>query len=366
MSFYDEGDEPRTTRAAPRPRRAASSRPGPVDEQTLLIRRAVAAGVGLIILILIVLGIRGCVNSQKISGLKTYNNNVSAIASQSVHQVAQPLFGLLNGAAGKGPINAEVSIDQYRSIAAAEAARAKSLSVPGEMAGAQQNLLLALDMRAEALQKMAANIRSALQGTTSAAAITAITGQMEVLLASDVIYADRVAPLIEQVFADHNVGGQTVASSQFVPDLGWLSQQTVSQRILGHAVSGAGGTSCTSLCGHGLSSVSAGGQTLTPGTIVNNVTYSPNLTFTLQVANQGNQNEFGVGVSLSIQGAGRPINASNTIAETMPGQTATAQIPLTTMPPIGTPVRLVASVASVPGEKTLSNNSLSYLVVFGH
>ena len=52
---------------------------------------------------------------------------------------------------------------------------------------------------------------------------------MELLLASDVIYAERVAPLIEQALASAGITGQTVASSAFLPDVSWLVPQTVAR-----------------------------------------------------------------------------------------------------------------------------------------
>jgi hypothetical protein len=149
-----------------------------------------------------------------------------------------------------------------------------------------------------------------------------------------------------------------------VPNLGWLDPATVSQRIVGHATGGTGGsTACTSgLCGHALTSVSVGGTTLSPGTTVNNITSGQ--PFTLQVQNGGSQNEFGVGASIKVEGAGTPITATKTINETMAGQTISVVIPLAQSPPKNTPVRVVASVASVPGEKNTANNSLTYLAVF--
>jgi hypothetical protein len=60
VSFFDEGDEPRTTRRArPRPQGRGSQRtaPRPPDRQTLLIRQVVAGVVVLLVLILLVVGI---------------------------------------------------------------------------------------------------------------------------------------------------------------------------------------------------------------------------------------------------------------------------------------------------------------------
>ena len=69
------------------------------------------------------------------------------------------------------------------------------------MAGAQRDLLLALDLRVEGIDED----RGARARPRSAArrkqASTQIAGDMEIFLASDVIYSQRVAPLIQQTLA---------------------------------------------------------------------------------------------------------------------------------------------------------------------
>jgi hypothetical protein len=70
LSFF-EGDEPRR----PRPRRPAGglAAAAPPDPQTARIRQGVAAGVILLVVILLVVGIRGCLSSQKKRSLREYN-----------------------------------------------------------------------------------------------------------------------------------------------------------------------------------------------------------------------------------------------------------------------------------------------------
>jgi hypothetical protein len=370
LSFFDEGDEPRTRvfEDEPRPRaprpRGGGRPPGRIDEQTLLVRRAVAGVVGLIVVVLIVLGIRSCVNSQHQDSLRSYNTNVSSIVQASDGQVGTPFFQYLSQAGGKSPLDVEVQINQYRATAEQQLKQAQALDVPGEMAGAQQNLVLALQFRAEGLAKIADQIRSALGGTNSQDAINVIAGEMRLFLASDVIYGQRVVPLISQVLADQHIGGQTIASSQFLPDSGWLSPQVVSTRLTGHGASS--GPVRPGSHGHGLLSVSVNGQTLASSPTVNHVTYTPNLAFDLKVANQGSNDEFGVGVSITISGSGTPITATKTIDTTKAGTVTDVLIPLTQTPPLGAPVTLTGAVAPVPGEKVLSNNKLSFTVVFSH
>lgn len=363
MSFFDEGDEPRTTRV-PRPRPASVGGGGGGADQTVLVRRAVAAGVALILLILIVVGIKGCLDSRRKDAMRSYANNVSQLVNQSDQQVGQPLFTALESSQGKSPLDVQVQIDQLRVNAEGQAQQARNLSVPGQMGGAQQHFLLVMDLRAEAVKRVADNIRSALGGQTASQAVSTIAGEMESLLASDVIYARRVKPLVEQQLRDQGINAPSVASTQFVPDLGWVVPDTVAQRIVGHTVGGSGGAVKPGLHGHSMQSVSVGSTTLTPGTTVNAIKLTPNAAFDVKVVNGGTNDEFGVVVTLKIQGSGAPITLSKTIDTSKAGATTDVLIPLGQTPPVGTPLRITATVAPVPGEKNLANNALSYLAVF--
>ena len=100
------------------------------------------------------------------------------------------------------------------------------------MTGAQRDLLLALDFRAEGVAKVASLVRTALGGQAKQAS-TLIAGDMEIFLASDVIYSQRVAPLIQQTLAANGIQGQSTAPSRFLPNLGWLEPTTVYARLTG-------------------------------------------------------------------------------------------------------------------------------------
>ena len=178
------GDSPRPSPRAPRARPAAGgpSRPrarrprqdGPrgSDHHTLMVRRRMAAGVGVVLVIVIVLAVSGCLKSQAHEELKEYNRQ---------RQPARPGIGrtglparcstTLASAAGKSALNVELQVDQLHIQAQNVAAQAKALSVPGAMAEAQRDLLLALDMRVEGLD----------QGGCAAADGAGRAGQIELL-----------------------------------------------------------------------------------------------------------------------------------------------------------------------------------------
>ena len=84
MSFFDEGDDPRTAVRSPRPqprRPAPRTRRSQADDRTLLIRRGIAAVLILAVLIGIVLAVKAVVDHQALSGLKKYNDDVTTLTS---------------------------------------------------------------------------------------------------------------------------------------------------------------------------------------------------------------------------------------------------------------------------------------------
>jgi hypothetical protein len=70
-------------------------------------------------------------------------------------------------------------------------------------------------------------------------------------------------------------------------------------------------------------------------------------------------------VKLSIEGTATPITPVTKTIDTKAGTVQDVLIPLVQTPPAGN-VRIVANVAKVPGEATLSNNTLTFLASFTH
>ncbi|HEU4656756.1 MAG TPA: hypothetical protein VFR97_04500 [Capillimicrobium sp.] len=368
MSFFDDDDQPTRTSRTPRPRRAAgrtggAPRSAAGDHQQLLIRRAVALGVLALLLILIIIGFNSCRTNAKKNAMRDYNTDVATLVRDSDERVGKPFFDLLQSG-DQSPVTLETQINQYRVTAEDQVERAENLDVPDELVPAQRDFLLVLQFRAEALGAIASKIRTAL-GSEDAAdqAVDEIAGQMQKLLASDVIYGQRVAPLIYETLADNDVTGD-VASSKFLPNLGWLDPETVGPRIGG----GGGGASAEPTTpgphGHGLVSVAADDVTLQPEPAVNRLTASADTTFVVSFQNQGAADEQDVRVSVRISGAGAPITVNKTVPQTVAGATAEVEIPLGQSPPIGTPVTIRVVVEPVPGEQTTDNNRSEYTALF--
>jgi hypothetical protein len=372
LSFFDDGEEtaPRTqarvprTPQRPRPRRAQHSEgSASLDQHTLMIRRRVAAVVGVLLLILIVLVINGCLKSQKKQALETYNRDVSRIVQESDQQVSQPFFSALAGASSKSALDVEVQLDQLHIQAQSQGSSAAGLSVPGAMTAAQRDLLLALDLRTEAVGKVASLVRTALGGQAKQAS-TQIAGDMEIFLASDVVYSQRVAPLIQQTLTANGIQHQSTVSSRFLPNLGWLEPTTVEARITGKSSSSTQNQPVTGNHGSALKGVSVGASKLEGEPALNHISGGSNPAFTVQVENSGESPETNVKVDVTVTAGGKQFKASHVINKTEPGKVVPVDTPVTGVP-LGVASKIEVNIEGVPGENDLENNKGTFLAIFG-
>ena len=78
-----------------------------------MIRRGIALGGGLLILVLLVLGIKGCLNARKDRALKDYARDVSQIVDET-DQTSKAFFGRLEdpGALSVTEFEAEINADR--------------------------------------------------------------------------------------------------------------------------------------------------------------------------------------------------------------------------------------------------------------
>jgi hypothetical protein len=329
-----------------------------------MLRRRIAAGVAVVVLIVIVLLINGCLKSEKQQSLKTYNREVSALAQESDAQVAHPLFAELTGAGAKSALDVELKVDELLKQTQTIATRAKSLNVPGEMAAAQRDLLLALDLRVEGMSKLAALVPAVLSVQAKQASAK-IAGDMEIFLASDVIYSQRVAPLIQQALAADGITGLSTASTRLLPNIGWLEASTVAARIAGETTSSAQSTQ--TLSGHhgsALIGVSVGATKLEAEPAINHIGGGGSPTFTATVEDAGEFNETDVKVDVTVTVTGKQYKSSHLIDKTEPGKQANVEIPISGLP-LGQPAKVEVQVEPVPGETNHEGTKGVYLVILG-
>jgi hypothetical protein len=325
------------------------------ERQQILLRRGLALGAGLLILILIVLGVRGCLNARKHRALSDYARNVTQIVDET-QQTSKSFFDKLSdpGALSVTEFIAEVNAD--RSAMDNYVARIDGLDTPGDMSRAQSSLELVYELRGAAMTEIAEKMSTALGEAGAQKATEAIARQMRVLGASDVVYAAVARPEIDAVLADNGIEGEDVPKSEFVPEeTRWLDEGEI-ETALG-SVSGAAGEPTAGVHGLGLLGTSVNGTELTPeGSTPVVAEETPEVE--VQVQNQGESTENGVTVSVTVNGK----TLQGDISSIEAGATETVTIPLTPAPS-GEAV-LEVEAEPVPGEEVAVNNEASYTVIF--
>jgi len=352
VDFLDEDPAPATATSDAPERRRRRKPPRPPRQQ-ILLRRGIAVGLGLLVLILLVLGVRGCLDARKKRGLEDYARDVTALVQES-NQTSKQFFALLEDPGSLSSLDYQSEVQNQRAAAASQADRVASLDVPGDMETAQRALSLSFELRSDALGVISERMSTALGNQGREQAIAAITHQMQVLLASDVVYADKARPEIEEVLAEEDIE-EKIPDSSFLPSLTWLDSSNIDSAL--SLVSGAE-AAAPGIHGLGLISTTINGEALTEGVPVTiSADGAPEAEVTVQ--NQGESEESGVDVTVEVNGGDQLTQTIDTIA---PGETQSVTIPLTSVPK--GQVELTVKVEPVPGEEVETNNEQTYTVTF--
>ncbi|HET6571837.1 MAG TPA: CARDB domain-containing protein, partial [Solirubrobacterales bacterium] len=296
------------------------------ERQQILLRRGLALGAGLLILILIVLGVRGCLNARKHRALSDYAGNVSQIVEET-EQTSKRFFGKLSepGELSVTEFVAEVNAD--RSAMDNYVSRIDSLDTPGDMSSAQRSLELAYELRGSAMTEIAEKTSTALGDVGSKKATEAIARQMGVLAASDVVYAEVAKPEIDGVLADNGIEGHDLPKSEFVAEgTKWLDEGALGS-ALGSVSGSSGGAATPGVHGLGLLSTSIAGSELSSEEATS-VSAEETPEVEVRVQNQGDSTENGITVSVTVNGN----TLTGDISSIEAGAEETVTIPLTPAP----------------------------------
>jgi hypothetical protein len=323
-----------------------------------MVRRSVALGVGVLVLILFVLGVRGCLDSRKQSAIESYVADVDALMEESNDQ-SEALFGQLQGGDGSTGVDVLNALNSFRVQSAQLVDRASALDTPGELAAAQRQVVDTLAFRRDGIAGIA-NAVQASAGDEQEGAADSVAQSMQLFLASDQIYAARVTPEIDAVLQEEGVRTD-LTQSQFLPDIIWLDPTEVAGLVSG--IGTGGGEAAPGLHGNGLGTVTLGGQTLTPGGS-NTIAAADDLTFEVQVANQGENTETDVTVRVTLGQGGGGITRETVLDTIAAGETKSVSIPLDETPPTGQNVPINVEIEPVAGEEKTDNNSADFTVIF--
>jgi hypothetical protein len=372
LSFLDDRDD------QPRPRRPRRPPPrGPsTDPQTLLVRRGIAIGGGLLVLLLLFFGIRGCQASQKEQGFKDYVGDSEELVAESEQQ-STALFELLEDPGGS-EVDFTSNVNGIKVQAEQLVDRANDLDVPGELNGAHDYLVESLEFRRDGLDGIAREAAGAGAddpdaGNEETDPNERIAAQMQYFLTSDVIYSQRYLPrLLGEIESEDLEDDVPVPDSlrdpetiAFLPDISWLRPQTVADRLAGVGTAGAEPAE-PGLHGTGLGSVTVtpAGTALVEGATAQ-IPATEDVAFDIEIANQGEHPEEDIVVAVEIAGAdGEPITLEETLDAINPGESKIVNVPLAETPPLGEPVDISVQIEPVAGEEKTDNNEAGFTAIF--
>jgi len=311
-----------------------------------MLRRALVLGGGLLLLILIVLGIKGCLDARAHSALSDYTRKVAEIV-EGTEQTSEDFFGKL-----ESPGNASVTdfvneVNADRSAMDGYRTRVESLGAPGDMGKPQRNLELVYELRANAMDEIAEKMPTALGDHGAEKAMAGIAKQMQKLLASDIVYEQVVRPEADGVLADNGISGDDLPKSTFLPDEKWLEESTVSDAL--GAISGNSGATTGGVHGTELAGVTVNGTELAEGAPAT-VSSEEGVEVEVQVQNGAESSETGITVAVTAEGN----TTKGEIDELAPAELGSVAIPLTPTP--SGEVTLEVEVEPVPGEQLTDNN----------
>ena len=379
FDFFDEPETQEATqrRRAPRdgggPRGPRGPRPPrrpvrPTAEATRLLRLAGLVAFAIFLVVVLVLVVKSCRSSSKNSEYANYMSSVRTIASGSAG-VGRQLNDVLT-TPGIKEADLETKLNGLAQQETQYADRAAKIDPPGPLRVEHQHLIEALQLRTSGLSRLATAFRQTAKSKNASQAGQLLSKQALLLVASDVnwdVYFHN--PTLKEL-QGQGVTGVSVPESKIFSNTDLASTRSmipVWQRVHGAATS----PSATPSGLHGVGLVSTkvlpGGQELTE-TTETTITASPNLAFQVAVKDTGEAQEVRVPVTLTIEkkvgGRSSPIVKRGTISLIDVGATQTITFRITEQPPFSTPTKIKVQAGPVPAERTFSNNTATYPVIF--
>ena len=370
---FDFFEEPETREAAPPDRPPVRGGPRPPIRTpqgfTPLLRLVGLIAFAIVIVLLLVYAIEGCQSSSKHAKYANYMSKVSQIASNS-HSIGTRMVSLL-GQPGVKASDVESKLAGLAREELQDVDTARAIDPPGRLRDEHSRLIDALQYRYSGIVGIADSLRQALSKKDLAAAQAGalLEAPAQRLLASDVVWDDSFKDPSKQVLRGQGVGDVRVPDSNFVQNPDFF---TVAG--LGAVVSRLRGANVSPTVGglHGTNIVST--KALPQGTELSTSSTSPqpvvagtNLGFVVTVEDSGDSAEVHIPVTLTITNGTKNIVKTQTIAfiDKKAQTTVTfrnIQLDSTFFASQSTKVKV--NVKPVPNEKTITNNSAEYSVIF--
>ena len=355
MAFLDD-DEP------PPEDLGRSRRYGASGQRPFFVRRIGALLMGVIFIVVVVLGIRGCLNARAERGFENYARDLASIGTES-QQLSKEFFGRLQDPGDLTELSLGAEIDADRGDRREPArARRRASTHPTSWPRRRPSWYRPSTLRRDGVGGVADEIDTALAKDGSKEATERIASYMRYFLASDVLYG-RSREAVETELANQDiVPDEKLSTEPFLPEPAenWIDATNLTSTISG--VTASGGGECSGVCGIALLETSIAGTVLTADALTNVAGGSP-YELEVSVQNQGESEVTDVAVDFTMSG-GDSIEGSGSISRIDVGGTESAKLNIQPNPESGTEYTLEVTAQPVEGEEIADNNTATYTVVF--
>ena len=318
--------------------------------------------IGVVVIVLLLLAVRGCLDARKERAFENYLRDLDSLVTTS-SQLSDEFFQRFRDPGDATELEFQAQLGSSRGTSEDLLNRVQGLDNPDELSDAQADLELAFELRRDGVTSVVEQTEAALGEDGSQEATRQIATDMRQFLASDVLYA-RAATEMTEVLEEEELDGE-VPSSNFLPEPiePWLDDLEIARllaQVAGETGAAGGGTRGTELS---TVTLRPGNIPLTPDT-TNTAAQAPTQ-IEVGVLNGGTTEETDVVVSFELLGSTEPVEGENTIPRINPGEEGTAVINVQGEIPEDDDLTLIVTVFPVPGESIVDNNELAYQVRFG-
>lgn len=324
----------------------------------------VAVGVLVFVAVIAVLGfaVQNMLHSREVSSYEDYLAAITQIAKES-DASGQQLNNLLTKPGDATRKDVQTVLDRHIQTSKSLEQQAKDVKVPEDLKTAHQWFLAVMQLRAQGFQDLKPSLLNALEVQDLELASEQISGAMQLLLTSDIVYDRIFTRETSDVLKTKEIPGLVVPASTFLTDQTLATKGKVAN-ILSSLKSSE---SLQSVHGVALIKLTAmPSEKQLEGGATYNLQSTDKLAFAVTVENQGNMTEKDIPVTLrlSSETAAQPQIVTVKIDQLKPKETKMVTVTGVNPAAYGENALLRVEVGPVPSEKNKENNILETHVVF--
>ena len=354
MDFFDD-DATQQLPARPRPRRRGSAR------RTRIQRLVVLLVVLFIVIFVLSLWIRSCEKNRKVQSYRTYFENVGGVIKNS-NSLGKAVNGIFHNPA---TYTNKTLADKLRQLAAQQqeiAIRAQRIHAPADLSDLHGIFVLGMQTRELGFEQLRDYLLAILDKSKNVTAGT-IVDLGPYFSGPDAYYMGDIYTQAQKIMSADGVSDVTVPKSDYFLTTDIFDPARIQAMLAAIKQS-------PQL--HGIQGVALMGVTAEPqGTKLTangttNVKASTDLAFSVQVQNQGTVTETNVQVTVAFQPPGATTQKlTGTIPVIQRGATQAVKITGIDIPTdaLSRISKLTVTVAKVPQEQTLKNNTAKYSII---